>query len=87
MWIYDRIVNTSRPSEISQSPTIDVVVNGQSLGVDAGTTLAQLIEKVGSAGRACAAEVNQRLVPKREHAARILEPGDRVELVSLVGGG
>jgi thiamine biosynthesis protein ThiS len=31
--------------------------------------------------------VNKGLVPKREHDGRRLEDGDRVELVTLVGGG
>lgn len=74
-------MNTSHP------PTIGVVVNGQAVALSAGTTLEQLIAQMGTPGRPCAAEVNQHLVPKREHAGRQLADGDRVELVSLVGGG
>lgn len=64
-----------------------LTVNGQPHEEPAPLTLAQLIERLGLAGGACAAEVNRKLVPKREHAARELQDGDVVELVSLVGGG
>jgi sulfur carrier protein len=64
-----------------------VIVNGQEHQVPEGTTVADLVERMGRAKMACAAEVNQELVPKRRHDARPLAEGDRVELVSLVGGG
>ncbi len=64
-----------------------VVVNGQEREVPAGTTVRALIERMGLGNQACAAEVNLALVPRREHEARTLQDGDRVELVSLVGGG
>lgn len=64
-----------------------VIVNGQERDVPAGETVAGLIERVGLGAAACAAEVNRRLVPKREHGERALAEGDVVELVSLVGGG
>ena len=63
-----------------------VVINGREEQVPEATTVAALIERLGLAG-ACAAEVNRELVPKRRHADTVLQSGDRVELVSLVGGG
>ena len=51
-----------------------------------GATVADLVREM-AAHAAAAAEVNKRLVPKREHGARRLEEGDRVEIVTLVGGG
>ncbi len=69
--------------------TVDmtVIVNGQERQVPDGTTVAQLVESLGLGAGACAAEVNRELVPKRRHAEHLLGDGDRVELVSLVGGG
>jgi thiamine biosynthesis protein ThiS len=64
-----------------------VTVNGKSEEIPAGCTLRQLIERAGLGDKACAAEVNKRLVPRKEHQARELKDGDVVELVSLVGGG
>ena len=64
-----------------------LTVNGESREVPDGCTLEGLIEHLGLGGQACAAEVNRDVVPKREHAERVLSEGDTVELVTLVGGG
>jgi len=36
---------------------------------------------------ACAVEVNRRVIPRRDHATATLVDGDRIEIVTLVGGG
>jgi len=36
---------------------------------------------------AFAVEVNRRVVPRRDHAATLLQDGDSIEIVTLVGGG
>lgn len=64
-----------------------IIVNGQERDVRENTTLEELIREVGLADAACAAEVNQKLVPKRQRAGVTLAEGDRIELVTLVGGG
>lgn len=64
-----------------------VHVNGEPRPVPSGTTIEGLIALLGLHRAACAAEVNKALVPKREHGQTALRDGDRVELVSLVGGG
>ncbi len=35
----------------------------------------------------CAVEVNKELVPHKERNTFVLQEGDRVEIVTLVGGG
>lgn len=64
-----------------------VTVNGKAMELPEPTTVRQLIEKLDLGKAACAAEVNRRLIPHKEHPDRLLQPGDVVELVSLVGGG
>jgi sulfur carrier protein len=64
-----------------------VHVNGERRDVPGETTVADLIRLVGLVDAACAAEVNKALVPKKRHVETVLRDGDRVELVSLVGGG
>jgi thiamine biosynthesis protein ThiS len=67
--------------------TITVVLNGQNREVPAGSTLRALIEHAGLAGQPVAAEVNRELIPFRLQPSRLLNPGDTIELVTLVGGG
>jgi len=52
-----------------------------------GTTVAELLEQLGLAGKLVAVEVNLQVVPREQHAACKLAPGDRLEIVTLVGGG
>jgi len=66
---------------------IQIEVNGAPRAVPQGTTLAQLVESLGLRAELVAVERNQRLVRRSERATAELEPGDRIELVTLVGGG
>jgi thiamine biosynthesis protein ThiS len=67
--------------------TISITVNAQARDVARGTTVRQLIVAMGLGGSAVAAEVSGRLVARRDHETRELIEGERVELVTLVGGG
>jgi sulfur carrier protein len=66
---------------------ITVIVNGESRAVPTGSTAGDLVEALGLAGRPLAVEVNQEVVPRARLADCRLQPGDRLELVTLVGGG
>jgi len=66
---------------------VDVTVNGQSREVPPGTTIAVLLEQLRMQPRYVAVERNLNLVPRSQHAACVLEAGDRLEIVTLVGGG
>jgi sulfur carrier protein len=66
---------------------VQIVVNGDPRPAADGLTVAALLDELGLAGRLVAVEVNLDLVPKPRHAAHRLAEGDRVEIVTLVGGG
>lgn len=66
---------------------MEVLVNGQPQAVAEGATVAQLLAERGMTARHVAVEVNLQLVPRDAHAERILHAGDRLEVVTLVGGG
>lgn len=76
-----------RPGAPNLEFRVIITVNGQQKEIPAGSTVRALIEALGLGGRACAAEVNEQLVPSRRHQEHTLLPDDRVELVTLVGGG
>lgn len=63
------------------------IVNGQEMELPEHTTVAQLIERLGLSDAICAAEIDRELVPKRERGEREIREGQRVEVVTLVGGG
>ena len=64
-----------------------ITVNSNTRDVTDGTTMLQLIETLGFGQKRVAVEVNTELVVKAEWAGHVLKPGDRVEIVSFVGGG
>lgn len=66
---------------------IAIVVNGEDRQVPAGTTVLALIESLGFGGKKVAVERNREVVPRAQHASIVLADGDRVELVTFVGGG
>ena len=66
---------------------MEISVNGESRTVEAGTTLAELLEHLKLQPKYVAVERNLQLVPRRTHAECVLQPGDSLEVVTLVGGG
>jgi thiazole synthase len=64
-----------------------VVVNGYELPVEPGTTVLRLLAELGLSSGQVAVERNLDLIPRAEFANTCLAAGDRVEVVTLVGGG
>ena len=75
------------PASDAGSNSIEITVNGASRRVAAGLTVADLIAELGLTGRRVAVERNRDVVPRAQHEAVRLEPGDQLELVTFVGGG
>ena len=67
--------------------SLEITCNGETRTVDVGTTVAALLVELGLEPRQVAVEVNLELVPRTRHAERPLCAGDRLEIVTLVGGG
>jgi sulfur carrier protein len=67
--------------------SVAITVNGEPRAVEAGASALDLVAELGLAGRPVAVEVNERVVPRRDLAGCMLGDGDRLEIVTLVGGG
>ena len=72
---------TSTPADVT------VMVNGVARTVAAGSSLRDLIEALGFAGRPIAVEVDGDVVPRAALADRVVAGGERIEIVTFVGGG
>lgn len=68
-------------------PTIAIHVNAQQVDVAAGASVLELLAQLGLQRRGLAVEVNGEIVPRQAWGERLLQADDRVEVVSLVGGG
>lgn len=66
---------------------MEIIVNDQPRRVAEQLTVAALLEELGLAGKHVAVEVNLHLVPRQGYRQHRLAHGDRLEIVTLVGGG
>ncbi len=66
---------------------MQIILNGEAISVEAGTSLKALVETLSGDPRGIAIERNLEIVPKSEHSSVMLEDGDKLEIVQFVGGG
>jgi sulfur carrier protein len=64
-----------------------VYFNGEPREVAEGTTVAELLRQLELEPRYVAVEINLQLIPRQLHAQHVLRADDRLEVVTLVGGG
>jgi sulfur carrier protein len=64
-----------------------ITLNGEPRDVAAGATVAELLDELQVPPKHVAVEVNLELVPRARHREHRLQANDRLEVVTLVGGG
>lgn len=64
-----------------------ITCNGERLDVPAGTTVADLVARMGSDGRGVAVAVDGEVVPRSRWSAEVVPDGARVEVVTAAAGG
>ena len=64
-----------------------ITVNGGEQVIPADTTVTKLLELLEITADRIAVEVNREIVTRSLHATHVLADGDRVEIVTMVGGG
>jgi len=69
------------------SQPASITVNGVVRDLPDGWSVARLLSDVGAKPEQVAVELNQRVLDRGEYAACRLQPGDRVEIITFVGGG
>lgn len=67
--------------------SVQLEVNGEPRTIPREQTIAELLSDLGVTARHVAVEVNCELVPRTQHHEYRLRAGDRMEIVTLVGGG
>jgi sulfur carrier protein len=68
-------------------PAMEIVLNGELRQLAPPTTVLNLLQVEGLAGRRVAVEVNGEIVPRSRHGEHSLSHGDRIEIVHALGGG
>lgn len=71
--------------EMSASDTI--TLNGKTHPLAGRTSLNQLLEMLGLAGKPVVVELNETAIFPRDYPQTSVDPGDRLEIVTLAAGG
>jgi len=66
---------------------MQVTVNGQSETIRENTTVAEFLEARDLQPVRVAVEINEELVRRSRFSETKIRPGDRIEVVTFVGGG
>jgi len=66
---------------------IQVTVNGEPMQMATGSTVADLLRALSLEPSRVAVEYNLRVLPRAEHGRVTLNHGDKLEIVTFVGGG
>lgn len=64
-----------------------ILFNGEPRQTSDNITVAELLAQLNLSPKHVAVEVNLEVVPRQNHAQFVLREGDRLEVVTLVGGG
>lgn len=66
---------------------MQITVNGEPKKLDGSVTVTELLDLFGLKPKRVAVEVNEQLVRRANFGETTLNEGDRIEIVTLVGGG
>lgn len=66
---------------------VKLIINGEEKEVSEGLTVEGLLESVSLNQGPVAVEVNEVIIRRLRHREVVLQSGDKVELVTFVGGG
>jgi thiamine biosynthesis protein ThiS len=69
------------------TPVCNITLNDEPRSVMEGMTIEGLLVELKLQPKFLAVELNRRVVPRTQHSSTRLSDGDRVEIVTLVGGG
>lgn len=66
---------------------MQIILNGKDHGIDDGATVADMLQELQIEPIRVAVEVNEDIVSRKTFTETRLSEGDRVEVVTFVGGG
>ncbi len=66
---------------------MQVTINGEREAFEQEMSVADLLADRRIESRRVAVEINEDIVPRKTYADRLVRDGDRIEIVTFVGGG
>lgn len=76
---------TEKQNTTATQPSI--TLNGDVVLIQPEETISSLLNRLEFNQRGIAVEVNQKVISREQHSNHLLQSGDWLEVVTLVGGG
>ena len=64
-----------------------ILLNNKSEKLLDGTTIQKLLDDKNIKNKFFAVEINRKIIPKSVHCKHIIKDGDRIEIITAIGGG
>lgn len=64
-----------------------IIINGQQYDDLSGLSLLELLDKLRLSSDKIAIELNREIVPKSLYGNTVLQDGDKLEIITFIGGG
>jgi sulfur carrier protein len=66
---------------------MEISLNNQTVLLNDGLTIKKLLDNINIQHKYFAVEVNEQIVPKSDHELFVIKEGDKIEIVTAIGGG
>tara|TARA_B100000965_G_scaffold374358_1_gene365574 strand:+ start:77 stop:277 length:201 start_codon:yes stop_codon:yes gene_type:complete len=66
---------------------MNILLNNRPEKLFDGLTIRKLLEQKNIKNKYYAVEINKKIIPKSQHDAHIIKDGDKIEIITAIGGG
>ena len=66
---------------------MNILLNNKPETIFDGSTVKKLLEQKNIQNKFFAVEINQKIIPKSDHGTYLIKDGDKIEIITAIGGG
>ena len=66
---------------------MNILLNNKPEKLFDGLTVKKLLENKNVKNKYYAVEINRKIIPKSDHETYVIKDGDRIEIITAIGGG
>ena len=66
---------------------MNILLNNKPETIFDGLTIKKLLEQKNIQNKYFAVEINQKIIPKSDHGTYLIKDGDKIEIITAIGGG
>ena len=66
---------------------MNILLNNKPVRLFDGSTVKKLLENKNIKNKYYAVEINRKIIPKSNHETYVIKDGDKIEIITAIGGG